>query len=447
MNSLQISMLSQISGTNTPNIMNEKVMDLSNNDLALLNRVDNYEIELMKVQEKNNENQKLIKDLKEENSNFSSDLSKKDGELKSLTYQIEDFKKRANVGQLDYYEQQIKKKDEKILELNNLLIQQKQEFDFKSREWLDKIESHRKQELKLKKNEDQLTKINTQSLDYFNTSKEITEASKAKLIELDNDLEFERQKFKNLQEMAIIDKERCVEFELKITRHEMELNSKNLVIHEMTLKGSTLSERIEELESKLEEKELKESAYTNETKLDNFEIELSTHFNNNFKQKNVEVNKQTEVLSKMIKIEENIKSMKIGMVKNERDLNTRNENLKREMDKLREELARSRIKNNDLREKLEKTETELLKKTDFSLNKDENEDFENFNQNSRNESSSSAIAQNLLRKLLKCEKELEDLRYDKEKRSEEELKRNEKHMEDVCLIYSIMSDNYLIHSN
>lgn len=143
-------------------------------------------------------------------------------------------------------------------------------------------------------------------------------------------------------------------------------------------------------------------------------------------------------------IEENIVKMKSEMVGNEKDLNKRNENLRTEIDKLREELAKSRAKNAELKEKLDKTETELLKKIDFSQHEDtEISNNMNTSNTTFGDTSSSVIAQNLLRKLIKYEEENNRLKYEKEKRNEEELKEQAKHLESINLIYSIVSDNFM----
>lgn len=73
--------------------------------------------------------------------------------------------------------------------------------------------------------------------------------------------------------MAIADKERCVEFELKITKLEMDINSKNNAIQEMTLDNQRLNEQIDELETKIDHKEKQESSYNNERRINNLEFE------------------------------------------------------------------------------------------------------------------------------------------------------------------------------
>lgn len=111
------------------------------------------------------ENKARIQELENENLALKSQLKDKENDYKSLKFQMEDFKKKANVGLLEYYEMEINKKDQKIAELDSLLIQKKQEFDFKTREWMDKLEDYKINEKIQKKNEEDLKRLKGQNFD------------------------------------------------------------------------------------------------------------------------------------------------------------------------------------------------------------------------------------------------------------------------------------------
>ena len=110
--------------------------------------------------------------------------------------------------------------NEKIDELNIQVIQNKQEFDFKTRDYQDKIEVFRIKEINVKKLDEKMKNAKIQNSEKFfeaNFDGKKKENYKGKLIEVENELVVEKEKFKNLQGMAIADKEKCVQFEIKLT--------------------------------------------------------------------------------------------------------------------------------------------------------------------------------------------------------------------------------------
>ena len=177
----------------------------------------------MRLQDAEIFNRSKISELENLNSGLKTELGEKDSELKSLRFQLQDFKKKANVGLLEYYEQEVKGLNGKLDALNFQLIQRKQEYDFRVREYQDKLEVCRVREQQQKTFE--ATRIQAQNfegkLGDFSCNGDFskkTESHKLKIIEADSALLVERERFKNLQEMAIADKEKCVQFELKATQ-------------------------------------------------------------------------------------------------------------------------------------------------------------------------------------------------------------------------------------
>jgi hypothetical protein len=100
----------------------------------------------MRLQDSEISNVSKISELENLNSGLRQELGEKDGELKSLKFQLEDFKKKANVGLLEYYEQEVKMLNGKLDAVNFELIQKKGEYDFKVRDYQDKLEVFRVRE-------------------------------------------------------------------------------------------------------------------------------------------------------------------------------------------------------------------------------------------------------------------------------------------------------------
>jgi hypothetical protein len=173
-----------------------------------------------------------------------------------------------------------------------------------------------------------------------------TESYKLKIFEADSALLVEREKFKNLQEMAIADKEKCVQFELKATQlgnffpwpmpknSEMDSNSKDISLQERGLEIWTLAETVSDLEQQISLYQRKESSFSNNQKISNLELDLSEYFESNYKSQNYESNvedRDGQTLEKMIHFQETLKSLQATTAKNESEFQSRNQALRCEV--------------------------------------------------------------------------------------------------------------------
>lgn len=302
------------------------IIDNNSRNLTLLEKVDNYERDMLQLKESEALNKRMLKEFESKNKELNADIFQKDEELISLRFQIEDFKKKANVGLLEYYELELKQKDEKLKEMTQREIENHQEYLFKQREYMDQIEQFKqkisgqdsvKQKYEKKKSELKLLK-DTKNRTTTDTTK--MEEMNMNQLQAQADLDLERQKFKNLQEKAIQDKERCVELELKLTQQEMNANSNNIASQEKDLQIENQGDKINSLQNHIDKVEQEKSPLTNEEKVANLGQELSEYYEKNIKSsgsgsgavKKDEVLKQVnpDTIEKMIVIDKTIQNMR-----------------------------------------------------------------------------------------------------------------------------------------
>ena len=105
-----------------------------NNTEPLLEQIDNLENELGYIKECDATRSKEIETLKKQNEKLTEELEIKTENESNLIFQLDDFKKKANVGLLDYYEQGLKNKEKTIGELENTIIENQQEHEITVRD-------------------------------------------------------------------------------------------------------------------------------------------------------------------------------------------------------------------------------------------------------------------------------------------------------------------------
>lgn len=118
------------------NIVLDKTIEdrFRTNEMSLLDKVDNYERELHQLRESEETKKKAILDLELKLMNSDEEMSKKQDELDSANRLLENFKKKCNIGLLEYLEIELKQKENKLQESNEKILENERGYQFKYRE-------------------------------------------------------------------------------------------------------------------------------------------------------------------------------------------------------------------------------------------------------------------------------------------------------------------------
>lgn len=420
-----------------------------NNTEPLLEQIDNLENELGYIKECDATRSKEIETLKKQNEKLTEELEIKTENESNLIFQLDDFKKKANVGLLDYYEQGLKNKEKTIGELENTIIENQQEHEITVRDQKNQIELHKKEASDRQYFEVRVDILTKQLDDFKSKEKEENKKEKFDQFKFEGDLNLERHKFNNLQEMAIKDKERCFEIELKLTQNEFDLTSKtnNITqlncdidlqknnIEEMKLQNLELAKELEiEKQNAITKESEKNSAVGNQQKLNTLGFDFVEHINKLLKDDDISsTNKaNNDLLSKLVETNDTIRKMGEDVAKSESEVNDRNNALRSENDKLRRELKRSKDTSDNLNTKLKEVQIELQKIEEINL-----QDIKE-----KQGSDQTRVAQELLKKVIDYEQKMNDQTYEKEKMLEENLWIERNCVENINLMYSAVYENY-----
>lgn len=130
-----------------------------------------------------------------------------------------------------------------------------------------------------------------------------------------------------------------MELELRVTQQEMELNSKNIFCQESKFEIEALKEKVQMLEDeKIEIEQNFDMSVAPSQKIQNLGTELSDYFDRNFKDESlVDISNSagSRNLEKMIEFDKSIKKLRKDITNSDKDLNERNNSLRKELDKLR----------------------------------------------------------------------------------------------------------------
>ena len=419
---------------------------ISMNTGKLLSQIDGQESEIRKVKEENRSKTRQIETLSNKNEEVLEELEMKTEKINKLVFQLDDFKKKANVGLLDYQELECKQKDSTILDLNNQIQKNEQDHEINIRDLKNEIDLHKKECKDKNYFEKKYDDTKQKLADFISKDKEEKTTNIDESFKLSSDLELERQKFNNLQEMAIKDKERCVEIELKYTQKEFELQAKNIQINQLNLDLAELNNQKEIIEEKAKdltrsievekqkpviEEALEKNNVGNTKKLNSLNNDVVDYINK-FVHNNDEISKNNDLLQKLNETSETMRKMREDVVRSESEVNERNNALRSENEKLRKELKRSKERNENIGSKLKETQAELEKR--------EEDDLKEVMRKGSTEHTK--VAQDLLKKVIDYEKQMNDQIYEKEKLVDENIAIERNCIDNMNIVYSIVCENY-----
>jgi uncharacterized protein YlxP (DUF503 family) len=346
-----------------------------------------------------------IDDLEDRHHQVKKELESKTVQLEKLSFINKDFKEKANIGMLEFLELELKNKE-------NQLTSTHARLDEKQKEYASKLEAYQKifndYTSRIKELEQENFDLRQQSpanlRDISNASDEVQRLNN-ELNEKETDLSSERERARKLHEEVFREKGIVMQLEIKVNELE------NLTL-DQKMKIGDLEHKVEEYESHLE-------------KLETFNSETD----------------QSARLSKLFNILNSVKkdSLKINIERVEELLKSFGATFQKSAISA-EEVSSLRRENADLKKNLKELKQTFL----TSVPNPSEEDLKSQKTGESIPSSSSMVAQQLLKKVLIYEEQNNSLKVEKKQAMEGMMTSNRALLEQISILYSIIVEQHAI---